>query len=98
MEVFVGGKLYEYLGQNLQILAVLPPGDAKDVLTGLDWGVIAEPEASSIADALERLVFSPEPDRAADPEGMYDRAVLAGRLAACLDEAAPTIAPREAGK
>ena len=87
MEVFVGGKLYDYLGQNRQILAVLPPGDARDVLTGLDWGVVAEPEASSIADALERLISLPEPDRAADPAGIYDRAVLAERLAACLTAA-----------
>jgi hypothetical protein len=92
MEVFVGGKLYEYLGQNRQILAVLPPGDARDVLAGLDWGVVADPEPSSIADALERLMALPAPERIADPSGIYDRANLAGRLALSLTRASGAVA------
>ena len=96
MEVFVGGKLYEYLGQSRQILAVLPPGDARDVLTGLDWGVVAEPDASSIADAVERLMALPAPERIADPAGTYDRANLAARLAESLTLASASNAHREA--
>jgi glycosyltransferase involved in cell wall biosynthesis len=85
MELFIGGKLYDYLGQDRQIFAMVPRGDAREVLAGLDWGIVADPDPASVELALERLIETPRPDRPADPEGRYDRAVLAGRLAAVLD-------------
>ena len=88
MGQFVPGKLFDYLGQSKQILAVLPPGDARDILIELGWGVIADPNAVDVERALERLLAAPHPTRAADPDGRYDRAHLAGRLADTFREAA----------
>jgi glycosyltransferase involved in cell wall biosynthesis len=90
MGQFVPGKLFDYLGQNRQILAVLPPGDARDILEGLGWGVIAEPDLADIERAIEHLLTLPPPARLADPEGRYDRVALAGRLADALREATQT--------
>jgi glycosyltransferase involved in cell wall biosynthesis len=96
MELFVGGKLYDYLGQNCQILAILPDGDARDLLKGLGWGIVAEPNPAQVSDAIERLLSLPAPHRPADPTGAYDRALLAGRLADSLDSV--TAAGRESGR
>lgn len=87
MGLFIGGKLYDYLGQSKQILAVIPPGDARDLLDGLAWGVIANPDAEEISRAIERLLMLPMPRGPADPARKYDREVLAGRLADTLAEA-----------
>ena len=43
MGQFVPGKLFECIGQSTQVLGVLPPGDAREILRELDWGVVAEP-------------------------------------------------------
>ncbi len=96
MGLFVGGKLYDYIGQDRQVLAMVPPGDARDVLEGLSWGVIADPDPEDVARAVELLLSLPVPDRPADPDGRYDRAVLAGRLAAVLTEASAGSFPRRA--
>jgi glycosyltransferase involved in cell wall biosynthesis len=84
---FIPGKLFDYLGQSKQILAVLPPGDARDILLDLGWGVTASPEAGEIAGAVERLRTLPPPAPPADPAGRYDREALAGRLAETLSAA-----------
>jgi glycosyltransferase involved in cell wall biosynthesis len=86
MGLFIGGKLFDYIGQNRQILAMLPVGDSRRILEELDWGVVCDPEPAAVADALERLLELPPPSRPADPEGRYDRATLAGRLADSLDD------------
>ncbi len=88
MGQFVPGKLFDYLGQNKQILAVLPPGDARDILEELRWGVIADPDATSVCRAIERLLAMPAPHRPADPAGAYSRLAMAERLAGVLDRAA----------
>ena len=87
MGQFVPGKLFDYLGQNKQILAVLPPGDARDILSELDWGVVADPDPESVASTIERLLAMPAPTRLADPDGRYERAGLARCLADVLSEA-----------
>jgi glycosyltransferase involved in cell wall biosynthesis len=87
MGLFIGGKVYDYLGQSKQILAMIPPGDARDVLKGLSWGVIADPDPEDVGRALERLLTLPSPDGPADPAGRYDRETLAGRLADTLTDA-----------
>ena len=84
---FIPGKLFDCLGQSTQILAVLPPGDARDILLDLGWGVIADPDAADIERAIERLVTLPPPTPPADPEGKYDRDALAGHLADTLGAA-----------
>jgi glycosyltransferase involved in cell wall biosynthesis len=88
MEVFVSGKLYEYIGQSKQVLAMVPPGDARDLLQKLGWGVVADPEPESVASAIERLLATQRPVGPADPEGRYNRAFLAELLAATLSDAA----------
>jgi glycosyltransferase involved in cell wall biosynthesis len=86
MGVFIGGKLFDYIGQNLQILAMLPPGDSRDILEGLHWGVTCDPDPGAVEAAVERLLTEPPPTGPADPEGRYDRFALAGRLAGSLDD------------
>jgi glycosyltransferase involved in cell wall biosynthesis len=81
-----GGKLMEYLGQDKQILAVVPEGVARDVLRELDWGIIADPTPEGVADGLQRLLAAPPVTGRADPQGRYDRVNLTGRLAGLLDE------------
>jgi glycosyltransferase involved in cell wall biosynthesis len=83
-----GGKLMEYLGQDKQILAVVPEGVAREVLRELGWGIIADPTPEGVADGLERLLAAPPVTGRADPEGRYDRVNLTGRLAGLLDEIA----------
>ena len=87
MGLFVGGKLYDYLGQDRQVLAMVPPGDAREVLEGLSWGVICHPDPADVERAVERLLTLPAPKGPADPGGRYDRLTLAGRLADTLADA-----------
>jgi glycosyltransferase involved in cell wall biosynthesis len=96
MGLFIGGKLFDYIGQNLQILAMLPRGDSRKILEELDWGVRCDPDPADVERAIERLLTLPAPDRPADPEGRFDRAVLAGQLARSLDAIA--VAAAHAGR
>jgi glycosyltransferase involved in cell wall biosynthesis len=93
MGVYIPGKLFDYLGQSRQILAMLPKGDAWDVLDELDWGVAAEPDAIDVERAIERVMTLPPPTGPVDPDGRYDRVGLAGRLAETLTEAAEPRSP-----
>ena len=95
MGMFIGGKLFDYIGQNVQILAMLPRGDSRRILEGLDWGVRCDPDPADVERAVEDLLTLPPPNRPADPDGRYDRAVLAGSLAHSLDAIAA--APAAAG-
>lgn len=90
MDLFIPGKLFDYIGADRQVLAVLTDGDARDLLTRLDWGVVCRPDPDDVADAIERLVDQPHVERRADPTGAYERRTLAGRVAAVLDDAAGT--------
>lgn len=85
-DLFVGGKLFEYLGLDRQVLAVIPRGDARTILEQLDWGIVADPDAEGVADGLERLVSAQVPARSADPEGRYERRRLAAQLGAVFDQ------------
>lgn len=87
-DVVVGGKLFEYLGFDRQVLAVMPRGDARAILEELEWGIVADPDAEGVADGLERLLSAPVPARAADPEGRYERRRLAARLGEVFDQVA----------
>jgi len=95
MGMFIGGKLFDYIGQNVQILAMLPQGDSRRILENLDWGVRCDPDPADVERAIEHLLTLPPPDRPADPDGRYDRAVLAGSLARSLDAIATGPATRE---
>lgn len=88
MGQIVPAKLFECIGQSQQVLAILPRGDARDILDELGWGVIASPDSVDIELAIEQLLATPAPrDRKADPRGIYDGVRLAGRLAETLDSA-----------
>jgi glycosyltransferase involved in cell wall biosynthesis len=80
------GKLYEYLGLDLPILAVTPPGEVREILAELDWGVVADPTPDGVAEGLERILEATRPDRPADPERRYERRSLTARLVELLDE------------
>jgi len=84
-DLFVGGKLLEYLAFDRPILAVMPSGEGRDLVEGLAAGIVADVEPASVADALERLLDRTPAPAPADPEGRYDRANLAARLARVLD-------------
>jgi glycosyltransferase involved in cell wall biosynthesis len=87
MDVYIPGKLFDYLGQSRQILAMIPRGDAWDLLDELDWGIAAEPNPADVDRAIERVMTLPAPPGPADPESRYDRLVLARRLAETLEAA-----------
>ena len=63
-------KTYEYLGSGRPILAAVPPGDARDLLTAAGTAAICSPtDAAGLADALREAVdgwragrVPPEPD------------------------------------
>lgn len=85
--LFATTKLYEYLGLNLQVLAIVPEGEVRAILRELGWGVVADPTPAGVADGLERLLAStPAAEREADPERRYERRALTARLATILDE------------
>jgi glycosyltransferase involved in cell wall biosynthesis len=88
MEMFIGAKLYDYLAQDRQVLAVVPEGDARALLADLRWGVVADPEPDAVAEALVAIVDAPPPAGRADPEGRYLRSTIARRLGRLLDEVA----------
>ena len=93
MEQFIGAKLYDAIGLDRPVVAMLPPGDAREVLAGLDWGSCATRSRRPWpmrSNGPRRAL----PDRRADPDGRYDRAMLARRLGGLLDELRTSAADR----
>jgi glycosyltransferase involved in cell wall biosynthesis len=88
MDLFVSGKLFDAIGLNRPVFAMVPRGDARAVLEKLDWGIVADPEPDSVAAALERLWNGELRAGVADPAGIFDRRRLSADLATVLDEAA----------
>ena len=87
-DLFVGAKLFDYIGLDLPVLAIAPEGDARRVLRELDWGICVEPTARGVASGLERLLDTPPPGRAADPDGRFERRSLSRQLSSLLNEVA----------
>lgn len=85
-EIFVGGKLSEYLAFDRPILAVMPPGEGRRLVEALPTGRVADVRPDSVADAVERLLDDPPAPAPADPTGRFDRVNLAGELARLFDE------------
>ena len=85
----VGSKLYEYIGLDKPVLAVVPPGEARRTLHELEWGVVADPTPQGVADGLERIMVWPTAGRVADPQRIYERKTLTADLARLLDDLAP---------
>jgi len=87
MALFVSGKLFDAIGLDTPVLAMVPPGDVRGVLGRLDWGVVADPEPASVAAAIDRIWRGEHRTGVADSAGVFDRRNLTGELAAVLDEA-----------
>lgn len=93
--LIMGGKLFEYVGLDVPVLAMVPPGDARDMLLDLGWGTIADPDPESVAAALERMMDSPRAAGRADPNGRYDRRNLTRQLGELLDDLVEASPDRE---
>ena len=87
MGLFVSGKLFDYIGLDRPVLAMVPPGDARGVLDDLEWGIVVDPEPASVAAGLERLFVGDYRQGRADRSGRFDRRSLTRDLASILDEA-----------
>ncbi len=87
-DIYVGGKLIEYLAFDKPILAVMPPGEGRRIVESIPTGRVADVEPGSVAAALERLLDAPPKAARSDPEGLYDRVRQAGLLAELLDRVA----------
>jgi glycosyltransferase involved in cell wall biosynthesis len=73
----VPGKTYEYLGSGRPILAGVPDGDARDLLSELPWAHVCRPrDAEAMAAAIAGEVRQKRARGAAAPDG--DRALVAG--------------------
>ncbi|MHB8458855.1 MAG: glycosyltransferase [Candidatus Limnocylindrales bacterium] len=94
MNLFVPGKLYDCIGLSRQLFAMLPQGDARDLLHELGWGILADPDPVSVERGLERLLEAAAPERVADPERRFDRELLTMRIAAALTAVADEQAER----
>ncbi|MGE3174728.1 MAG: glycosyltransferase family 4 protein [Planctomycetota bacterium] len=90
----VPGKTYEYLATGRPILGALPAGDARELVDASGRGFCADPtDAGDLAQALERLHARWRQGEFAAAQTMprlaeYERAHLAGRLAAFLSRVA----------
>jgi hypothetical protein len=90
----VPGKLYEYIGLRRPVLALAPPGEARELVESLRRGETADP--SDVGAIAQRIGSMFELHRAGrldthydlSPRPEFDRARLAGDLAALLDRAA----------
>jgi glycosyltransferase involved in cell wall biosynthesis len=96
-EINASGKLYDYVGRDRQVLAVVSEGDAAQVLRGLDWGVIAAPTIDGVARGIREVMAARPKRTVADPEGCFDWANLTSLFAAALDRAATSRNGRSPG-
>lgn len=83
-ELFVAGKVFEYIGMSIPTFAILPTGDARSILEQLSWGVVVDPDPDEVAGGLRRFLGAPPQAGPADPDGRYDRASLSRQLAEVL--------------
>jgi glycosyltransferase involved in cell wall biosynthesis len=88
----VPGKTYEYLAAGRPILAAVPEGDARDLLSQTPTGLICDPDdVPSMARIVREQIRRKDAGEPAlrppdDVVGGFERRVLTGRLAALLEE------------
>lgn len=89
----VPGKTYEYLATGRPILAAVPPGDARDLLTRAGSAIVCAPDdVAGLAAGIARVDGGWRP--AAPPDGLlgrYERRHLAARMAAVFDAVLPAV-------
>jgi glycosyltransferase involved in cell wall biosynthesis len=85
-EVFVGAKLFDYIGLDVPVLAVAPDGEARRILADLGWGVLADPTPEGVAQGIAFALDMPPAVGPADPELRFERRGLTAALARLLDE------------
>lgn len=96
----IPGKLYEYLGAGRPILAAVPEGDARDILTRVGGALLASPAdvtqmAMLIGEEIDRWGAG-RPTPPPDPHAVaaFERRHLTGRLAGVLDDVLATTRDR----
>lgn len=86
----VTGKIYEYLGAGLPILALAPEGDAATLINQYGLGFYAPPKnEQAIAEALQRLLGGQQPQNAEQREKAwrrFERREQTRQLAALFNE------------
>jgi glycosyltransferase involved in cell wall biosynthesis len=92
-ERVVPAKLFEYMAARRPILAIVPPGECRDLLQGhpaVAFGDPRRPEsiAAALSAEIERHGQGREPAWAGWDPARYSRRHLAGELAKALDEVA----------
>ena len=92
----VPGKTYEYLASGTPILAAVPDGDARDILTEAGNAIVVRPDdVNGMANALEEQIERwrrgiERPPPAADVVRRFEYRSLAARLAGVFDEVLDT--------
>ena len=95
------GKVFEYLGSATAILALVPQGEARDLIARTRAGIVVDPDDPRALREVLREAWRrhrsgerrhAEPD--AEEIARYTRRALAGRLAGILEEAAGAGPPR----
>ena len=90
---WIPSKLFQYLGSGNRILAQVPEGDVKDIVTATEAGVALEPgDVAGTERAIREMVrryCEPSLEGAPrwDLRAAYEAKQLTERLAACLDAA-----------
>lgn len=96
----VPGKTYEYLGSGRPILAAVPEGDARDLLSAAPATHVCAPTnvdalAAAITAELEHTAaHGPRADTRAPGVERFERGAAAVALAALLDQVVPAAPPR----
>ena len=87
----VPGKTYEYLGSGRPLLAALPDGDARDLLSTIPWAHVCRPaDGRGMARVVARLaerrhLYGAEPDGDTRMVAGFERRALTRRLAGVFD-------------
>jgi hypothetical protein len=81
----VTGKVYEYIGAGLPVLALAPEGDAADLIRTNRLGLVAAPrDMGAIQSALQQIAM--EPFHRNSAMGQFERRYLTGELAAVFNQ------------
>jgi hypothetical protein len=95
----VPGKTYEYLGSGRPILAGVPDGDARDLLSALPWAHVCRPRdaeamaAAIVLEARRKRRGGPAPDGDRSRVAAFERRALTRRFAAVFDRLLATEEP-----